>query len=228
MDVDDKPMPVRACWLSWLAVATSAQAEVVRLLGVTNVRPSTWSDGVSLVDEVAHSGDRRFSTVVVTPALNGWILVFGAWLGLPYLARTDRVTQLCTELSTRFGKAQAYFHSEQNDGEAWLIAEHGVVLRRWVAEYPELALGEPFGVERNLLDASGIVGKPEDLDPDDDLASSWAATWGDCWATTVASEHSLDPTSIEASMSADGRVLVADTPSMTCTNASVTSQPGLT
>ncbi|MBE1489637.1 hypothetical protein [Plantactinospora soyae] len=212
MDVADKPVPVRACWLSWLAVATSDQGDVVRLLGLTGVRPSTWSDGMDLVDDVAHSGDGRFSTVVVTPPLDGWILVFGAWLGLPYLARTDRVTQLCEELSAQFGKAQAYFHSEQNDGEAWLIAEHGTVLRRWIAEYPEAAIGEPFGVERTLLDAFGIVGKPEDLDPDDDLASSWVATWGDCWATTIAAEHSLDPTTIGPSTPSAGTVLIASTP----------------
>src|SRR5512133_2893066 len=108
-------MPVNACWLSWLAVAACDQAEVVRLLGVTDVQPSTWPDGVDLVDDVAHRGDGRFSTVVVSPVLDGWVLAFGAWFGLPYLARTAAVTQLCEQFSTRFGKAQAYFHSEQND-----------------------------------------------------------------------------------------------------------------
>ncbi|WP_143049610.1 hypothetical protein [Asanoa ishikariensis] len=214
MDVADEPMPVRACWLSWLAVATSDQAALVRRLGLTEVRPSTWPEAVNLVDEVAHSREGRFSTVVVTPALNGWTLVFGAWLGLPYLARMDPITKLCEDLSARYGKAQAYFHSEQNDGEAWLIADHGTVLRRWISEFPEAAMGEPFGIERRLLDEFGIPGKPEDLDPDDDedLASEWAATWGDCWATTVAAEHSLDPTTIGPSTASVGTILVASTP----------------
>ncbi|WP_430785489.1 hypothetical protein [Actinoplanes sp. G11-F43] len=126
MDVAGHPIPVLACWLSWLAVATSDQAEVVR----------------------------------------------------------------------------AYLHSEQNDGEAWLIAER-----------PEAAIGEPFGIERDLLDAFGITGKPEDLDPDEDLASSWAATWGDCWATTIAAGHSLDPTALGPSTPSAGAVLIAGTPS---------------
>jgi hypothetical protein len=65
------------------------------------------------------------------------------------------------------------------------------VLRRWIAEHPESTIGEPFGIERILLAVFGITGKPEDLDPDDDLASSWAATWGDCCATTIAAQHSL-------------------------------------
>ncbi|MGW5434655.1 hypothetical protein ACWET9_47385 [Streptomyces sp. NPDC004059] len=136
----------------------------------TNVRNTTWAHGVGLIDEVAHAGDGRFSTVVITPAIDGWTLVIGAWCGLPYLTRTALVTNLCQQLSSKYGRAQAYFHSEQNDGEAWLIAEDGDVIRQWVAEYPELALGEPFGVERHLLDAFGIPGKPEDLDPEDDRA----------------------------------------------------------
>lgn len=27
---------------------------------------------------------------------------------------------LCRELSAQFGRAQLFFHSEQNDGEAWV------------------------------------------------------------------------------------------------------------
>jgi hypothetical protein len=42
-------------------------------------------------------------------------------------------------------------------------------------EYPELALGDPFGVERQLLNAYGIPGRPEGLDPDDDKLSEWIA-----------------------------------------------------
>lgn len=213
MDRADPPVAIRACWLSWFAVATTDQTDIVRRLGLADVQPATWADGVDLIDEVAHSGEGRFSTVVVTPAIDGWTLVVGAWFGLPYESRTTHITELCREFSARFGKAQAYFHSEQNDGEAWLIAEDGLVLRRWISEYPELAIGEPFGVERRLLDAFGITGRPEDLDPDDDLAGEWMATWGDCYATTVAAESSLDPTEIGSDTVASGALLVARTPS---------------
>lgn len=67
-------------------------------------------------------------------------MIVGAWCGLPYLTRTDPVTDLCQRLSSEFGQAQAYFHSEQNDGEAWLIAEGGAVTGRWIAEYPDAVL----------------------------------------------------------------------------------------
>jgi hypothetical protein len=212
VQTSDSPLAMRACWLSWIAVHSADQAELVAQLGLTDVRSTTWAHGADLVDEVAHAGEERFSTVVITPAIDGWTLVIGAWCGLPYLTRTALVTSLCQQLSSKYGSAQAYFHSEQNDGEAWLIAEDGAVIRRWIAEYPELALGEPFGVERRLLDAFGIPGKPEDLDPEDDRASSWAATWGHCDAPAVAAESSLDPRQIGPQTQTSGAVLVARTP----------------
>ena len=206
----ESPTPIRACWLSWMAVQTADQADVAALLGLTNLRRISWADGVDLVDEVAHSGEERFTTVVLTPALEGWTLVVGAWCGLLYPKNVDPVTSRCKELSARFGKAQAFFHSEQNDGEAWLIAEDGQVIRRWIGGHPELALGEPFGVERRLMDAFGIPDKPEDLDPADDKLNEWDAGWGDCSATTIAAESSLDPTAISPATQVSGLMLVAN------------------
>lgn len=212
VQTSDSPMPIRACWLSWIAINSADQGGLIARLGLTNVWNTTWAHAVDLIDEIAHAGEERFSTVVITPAMDGWTLVIGAWCGLPYLRRTALITNLCQELSLQYGRAQAYFHSEQNDGEAWLIAEGGAVIRRWIAEYPELALGEPFGIERRLLDAFGIPGKPEDLDPADDLATSWGATWGDCDAPAVAAESSLDPQQIGPQTRTSGTVLVARTP----------------
>ncbi|MFG2452338.1 hypothetical protein ACGFSG_23430 [Streptomyces sp. NPDC048512] len=210
MGTTDSAPLIRACWLSWLAVESADQAEVVKALGLADIRETTWTDGVELVDEVAHDEKEPFSTVIVTPPIQGWILAIGPYFGLPYSQQTAHVTDLCRHLSTHFGKAQLFFHSEQNDGEAWLIAEGGRILRRWISEQPELALGEPFGVERRLLDAYGIKGKPEDLDLSSDLAGDWAATWGDCWATTVAEECSINPTTTTA---VTGSLLVAAAPS---------------
>lgn len=213
MGISDSAPLIRACWLSWLAVETADQAEVVRTLGLTDVRKTAWADGVELIDEVAHDEEEPFSTVVVTPPMQGWTLVVGPYFGLPYPQRTAYVTDLCRELSAHFSRAQLFFHSEQNDGEAWLIAERGRIFRRWISECPKLALGEPFGVERRLLDAYGITGKPEDLDPNSELAGDWTATWGECWATTVAEESSVDPTTAAADTSSTSSMLVAVAPS---------------
>ncbi|WP_194926858.1 hypothetical protein [Catenulispora pinisilvae] len=201
---------IRACWLSWIAVEAADPAGVVEHLGLTDVREISWTGGAGLVDEIAHDHD-RFFTVVVVPAVAGWTLVFGPWASLLYLENVVHVTDLCREMSECFGKAHAYFTSEQNDGEAWLIARDGVVVRRYISEYPELALGEPFGAERRHLDAAGIMGRPEDLDPDSDEPCDWLGTYLFA-AVEIAAESSLDPTNISGHAHVVGSMLLAQAP----------------
>jgi hypothetical protein len=211
VNTSETPAAIRACWLSWLAIRAADAADVVDYLALTDAREIAWAEGSNLIDENAHDGD-RFFTVVVSPAVEGWTLVFGFWGSLLMLENIVHVTDLCRDMSVRFGKAQAYFTSEQGDGEAWLIAEDGVILRRFVSEYPELAQGEPFGAERRHLDAAGITGKPEDLDPDSDEATDWL-TGTYCFAAAeIAAESSLDPTSIGPDAQVSGPMLVAQAP----------------
>ncbi|WP_328669631.1 hypothetical protein [Streptomyces sp. NBC_00328] len=80
---------------------------------------------MEVIDEVAHDEEEPFSTVVVTPPVQGGPWSSDRTFGLPYPQQTVHVTGLCRELSAHFGAAQLFFHSEQNDGEVWLIAERG-------------------------------------------------------------------------------------------------------
>ena len=100
-----------------------------------------------------------------------------------------------------------------------MIAEDGRIVRRWIDEVPGLALGDPFGVERQFLDAYGIPGKPEDLvdpegDEDDDKLVDWVGRRVDCLAPHVAAESSLDPTAIGPAAKVSGLMLVADAPTV--------------
>ncbi|WP_208904005.1 hypothetical protein [Streptomyces incarnatus] len=81
---------------------------MVDQIGLTQVTETSWSAGAELIDRIAHEPAERFSRVLVTPALNGWVLVIGPWCGLPYLNRTADVTRLCLELSTRHGRAHQH------------------------------------------------------------------------------------------------------------------------
>lgn len=207
----EPPMPIRSCFLHWLAIHSADQTAIAALLGLANLRQISWARGVKLPDKIVRSGETRFSTVVVTPAIEGWTLVIGPWCGLTFRQNVDPVTRNCEQLSARFGRAQAFSHRVHNEGEAWLIAENGQVIRRWISDYPELAMGEPSGAERRLLDAYEIPGKPEDLDPDDERFYGWVRQLGDCYATTVAAESSLDPTAITPAARVSGQMLVADT-----------------
>lgn len=203
----DVPCAIRSCWLSWVAVRADDRSAVIAHLRLIDPVEVAWAEAVQEIDEIAHQVDARFSRVLVTPALDGWILVVGPWFSLPDLGRTTQITGLCRELSARFGQAQAFFFGEQGDGDAWLIADHGTVIRRWISEYPELAMGEPFGLERRSLNAAGISGKPEDLDPEDDADSDRLFAW-ECDAPMMAAESSLDPRRIGADTHADALVLL--------------------
>lgn len=207
----DVPCAIRSCWLSWIAVRTDDRQGVISYLGLTGLAEVAWADGVRSIDEAAHHADTRYSRVLVTPSVEGWVLVVGPWCALPDLARTAQVTDLCLALSSRYEQAQAFFFGEQGDGDAWLIAERGAVFRRWISEYPELALGAPFGFERQSLDAAGIRGRPENLDPEDDLEGDRLSAW-ECDAPAVAAESSLDPRRIGPQTQAGGRVLMAVPP----------------
>lgn len=87
--------------------------------------------------------------------------------------------RLCTELSARYGRAQTYYYGGQGDGSAWLVAEHGTLIRRYgetgEAEDELLTLGEPLRYERTRRTELGLH---PDWDPareseDDEDAWRW-------------------------------------------------------
>jgi hypothetical protein len=197
-----------------MTVPTADQDDVIAQLGLTEVVPTTWHAGVTLIDEIAHRNPlaMKFTRVLVTPAIAGWTLVVGPWCGMPYsLRRVYAITTACRRLSRHYGQAQAYFYGEQWDGNAWLLAERGRVRRRWISEYPELALGTPVPPERRVLDALGIAGKPEQLDPEDDEKAS-DDFFKQCEAPMVAGVLSVNPYDIGPATPAAGIPLLAVPP----------------
>jgi hypothetical protein len=42
VSTSDSSLPIRACWLAWIAVRRADQAELVEQLGLTDVRNITW------------------------------------------------------------------------------------------------------------------------------------------------------------------------------------------
>jgi HEAT repeat protein len=152
----DHPMPIDCCFLIWIAVEASDQQRVMELFGLTPVWPATFRLGIAAADLDGH-GPREDSThlarVFVAPPLDGWTLLFGPWCSP---LRNDAL-ELCVRASSVFGKAQAYWYADQNDGSAWLIAENGTLIRRGAnfgnARDDELALGTPLPEEAEALAA---------------------------------------------------------------------------
>ncbi|MFD0527150.1 hypothetical protein ACFQ1I_07580 [Kitasatospora arboriphila] len=108
----------------------------MQVLGLTGPRPVTFELGTAIVDADAHGcGDDEpgspVGRVFVTPELDGWTLVAGAWCDPCDPELGEQVRGQVVELSARYGRAQAYYFGAQNDGSAWLVAENGSVVRRY-------------------------------------------------------------------------------------------------
>jgi hypothetical protein len=149
-ETKDRPMPIWTCWNHWLAISTGDQAGVMQILDLSRAEPATFAQAQEAIDDDVHDGHGR-PRVFVTPEVDGWTLVFGAWCDPYDDRRREDVLRLCRELSARYGRAQAYYFGAQGDGSTWLVTENGTVLRRYSAVAGDdelLTLGDPLPQER--------------------------------------------------------------------------------
>ncbi|MER7578845.1 hypothetical protein [Kitasatospora sp. NPDC097691] len=141
--------------------------------------------------------------------------------------RAADVLVACERLSARYGRAQAYWWSAQNDGSAVLVAERGAAVRRFAyipgEDTGHLELGAPLGYERRRRAELGLPplaeGPPEaetevetavDVDVDED-EDEWMWELLEL-APRLAGELSLDPRSLGPGTPVRGAGVLALTP----------------
>ncbi|MBC9715554.1 hypothetical protein H9Y04_23680 [Streptomyces sp. TRM66268-LWL] len=156
----DKAMSLDVCFTSWLAVPTDDQRGIADLLGLHEARPATFALGRDIGAHDSHDG-AEYGRVYVTPAVDGWTLVLGPWCSPVAPERAADVLRLVTELSRRYGRAQAYYFGEQGGGSGWLIAENGEVVRRfsasWSSDDAQFTLGDPLPEEHAACQEEGVA-----------------------------------------------------------------------
>lgn len=177
---------------AWLAVRDADPTVVLTALGLRDLGPVPWRDGLDL----AHFTDDR---VVLTPPLSGagdadWVLVAGRWLLRPGTA-VD-----LPELSGRLGTEVQFFATHRvTELHRWQRAVDGVLVRAfgYVGQLGEVTTwhGEPQGVEVE-------IGLSPVLAPDTDVLVSESDV------LRVARSWSLDPTSL-AGLPAPGALRAA-------------------
>jgi hypothetical protein len=211
-------MPIWTCWNHWMAVSTGDQVGLMQILGLSRPEPVTFAQAQQVIDTDGHDdtdGQRPLSRVFVTPEVDGWTLVFGAWCDPYDDRRRQEVLGRCSELSARYGQAQAYYYGAQGDGSTWLVTEHGTVLRRYSAVGPDdelLTLGDPLPRERAAW--SEHLGVPADWDPstaDEEEAEEWEAVAFDL-APEIAAAHGVSPLSLNHETRRRGTGVLALTP----------------
>ncbi|MFJ9453711.1 hypothetical protein ACIRST_01410 [Kitasatospora sp. NPDC101447] len=221
----DAPVPMACCFLSWIAVPTRDQPGVMSLLGLSAPRPVPFAAGVYAADVDSHGGfdedpHDALRRVFVTPELAGWTLVVGAWCDPSDAERADDVLAACERLSARYGRAQAYWWSAQNDGSAVLVAERGAAVRRFAyipgEDTGHLELGAPLGYEQRRRAELGlpplVAGRlPAEADEEDEAEDEWMWELLEL-APRLAGELSLDPLSLGPGTPVRGTGVLALTP----------------
>ncbi|MEU8005616.1 hypothetical protein AB0B66_31035 [Catellatospora sp. NPDC049111] len=222
--------PVHLCG-TWLAIRTTDQAAVLAALDLSDPEPVTMRQGEAAWNRDHHSrtlasGDHRsHGRVYVSPVIDGWTLVFGT---SPDLAHTDpddrrawagRVQALCARLSARFGAAHLYGMSCGDSWTMWCLAEDGTVRRYYEVETGE-RLGEHPAEDGYRLpdDDEGLPADAYDgIDPAD-LEAVMArrtelyerlALPEVCYATEIAAQTSVDPSTFGPSTAVSGHAVLA-------------------
>ena len=102
---------------TWLAVRSRNVHAVQVALGLNNVQPCTWLEGLS--------GDEK---LFVAPPVKGWVLIIGS--GLPDPADdVDVCFRFLTSLSQKLGHVQFFKANRVLGHHAWVRVENGQVMR---------------------------------------------------------------------------------------------------
>ncbi|WP_329402786.1 hypothetical protein OG523_01055 [Streptomyces virginiae] len=88
-----------------------------------------------------------------------------------------RRTPSLRELSARYGRAQAYYYGAQGDGSAWVVAENGVVIRRYSetgdGDDHLLTIGGPLPYERDRRVELGLAPDWDAAHASEDEEDEW-------------------------------------------------------
>jgi hypothetical protein len=192
----------------WLALPTGDQAAILAALDLSDPRPVTMRLGFAAFycDSHGMADDKqREGRVFVTPLLDGWTLVLGAWYAR--WGTGKREIDACRELSARFGDAQSFWFDAQTGRSSWLICSEGKVVRWYDEERPKRTIGPRLPVEQGRLLPHEDPDIPEsDLAAWDHNAPDAARQWKEicerngvpdsCHALTVAAAMSISPDSL--------------------------------
>ncbi|MET9657664.1 HEAT repeat domain-containing protein [Streptomyces sp. NPDC006510] len=217
--LDERPVALWACWNHWIAVPGGDRTGIMETLGLTDPRPVTFALGNDIVDSDGHDAGtgshEAFARVFVTPELDGWTFVLGAWCDPCDEERGEDVLRLCARLSARYGRAQAYYYGAQGDGSAWLVAERGTVVRRYSetgeGEDELLTLGEPLPFERARRAELGLSPEWDAAQESDEDEEEWRAAAFDL-APELAKALGVSPLAIGQDTRVRGTGVLALTP----------------
>lgn len=166
----------------WIAVKTDNKAELSKILGLKNSKPSNWKSGIENAYE---------NSVFITPQIGEWTLAVG--MGLPLgdsQESIEKLEKVLNELSSEFGEAQFLGTHRVVEYHNWMKSVNGKMERiySYVGESMEniKVYGKPTEPESNLNLFNSLSEEAksdeyydrEDLDyADEELVMKIAENW---------------------------------------------------
>ncbi|MEU4625519.1 HEAT repeat domain-containing protein [Actinoplanes sp. NPDC023801] len=224
----ETPKPMHLCG-SWYAVPTDDQQAVLDAFGLSGPFPVTMRMGADARVTDLHYWSTpghphaKCARAYVTPALDGWTLVFGTFLAPGHQPVPDAEPDgddetRCAALSRRFGRAACFSVNCGDSYSAWTLAEGGVVVRSYDCDEPESTIGPPHPAEKGcrLPHEEGLPSEAWDgFTPGPDSARWYEerlAEYGvlpECTAIDVAARFSVDPSALGPDTRVSGQGVLA-------------------
>ena len=166
----------------WIAVKTDNKAELSKILGLKNSKPSNWKSGIENAYE---------NSVFITPQIGEWTLAVG--MGLPLgdsQESIEKLEKVLNELSSEFGEAQFFGTHRVVEYHNWMKSVNGKMERIYSYVGESMAnikvYGKPTEPESNLNLFNSLSEEAksdeyydrEDLDyADEELVMKIAENW---------------------------------------------------
>lgn len=189
--VGETPEHMHLCG-TWMAIPTADQAAVLDALDLSDPLPVTMCLGAAAWnrdhhDWYEHNDCRR---MYVSPAFDGWTLVFGKSPEAAHSdgddAHRDALNDEAVRLSTRFGEAHWYGASCGDGWTAWCIARDGKIVRFF-----------------NNFDEDSAIGEEDSAADDGDDEGD------ETYSTDVAAKLSVNPEALGPHTHVEGRGVLA-------------------
>lgn len=167
---------------TWLAVRSRNVHAVQIALGLNNVQPCTWSEGLA--------GDEK---LFIAPPVKGWVLIIGS--GLPDPADdVDVCFRFLTNLSHKLGHVQFFKANRVLGHHAWVRVEGGKVVRAYAWAGKTLwNQGAPTRAEAEFgLRCFEYFEMPEETFEQSEIATSNVEK-----VSSLAGRWSLDPSTLD-------------------------------
>jgi len=167
--------------INWIAVKNGDKKEIAKIIGLSNLKPSNWKNGIENAYE---------KSIFISPKIGNWTLIVGNELPIADHKNINKLEKILNDLSNKFEEAQYFGTNRIVEYHSWIKSENGKIKRAYsyIGEKDETIkfygkLTEPekeLNLYNSLSDEAKLdkYWEREDLNyPDEELVMKIAENW---------------------------------------------------